>query len=73
MSGHVDTTTKSVDHIGGVDETVGGECGEVADARVRVFDGEIDAFVVRHRQRQGQRRNQLETSTEMIEFADLCQ
>ena len=73
MTGDVDPAPEAVDHIRRIDETKRGESRKVADARVRVFNSELDTLVVGYRHGETQRRDQLETAAEVVELTDLGQ
>ena len=71
VAGDVEAAAEAVDDVRLVEEPERRQRGVVADARVPVLDGVVDALVVGERQRHEQRRNQLEAAAEMIDVAGL--
>ena len=66
----VEAAPELLDHGVLVDELVGGQGPVVADARVGVLDGVLDALVVGDGEGEGEGRDQLEAAAQVIQLAD---
>ncbi len=73
MTRDVEPTTKTINHEVIVQETEGGQRSVIADAGMRVFNREVDLFVIGQAEGEKKGRNQFQAATEMVELVDFRQ